>query len=197
MCIRDRYLKWLRYRRCTRFDLRAQQPNAELFAYELARWRAQSSAHRFLPERADPRLFGGGQLLQREGYGPHGTFVEARLVAEAERRVPRVELLRALEEADDLAVLGIGGHPVPEFRREGWGAGFDDRMEPLAHGAIRSRHRFDRREHGAFPVRLVRAWVGFFLIESCFFLCFFHKSPLNCFRRIHHVLSLINVVRGG
>ena len=30
---------------------------------------AQSSAHRFLHERADPCLAGGGQLLQREG-GP-------------------------------------------------------------------------------------------------------------------------------
>ena len=117
----------------------------------------QSSAHRFLHERADPCLFGGGQLLQREGGRPHGAFVEVRLVHEAERRVPRLEFLRALEEADDLAVLGIRGHPVPESRREGWRAGFDDRMEPLAQGAIRFRHRGDLREHGAFPVRLVRA----------------------------------------
>src|SRR6266700_3568083 len=120
-------------------------------------WQAQCSAHRFLHERADPCLFGGGQLRQREGDRPRGAFVEVRRVAEAERRVPRVELLRALEEADDLAVLGIRGHPVPESRREGWRAGFDDRMEPLAHGAIRSRHLGDLREHGAFPVRLVRA----------------------------------------
>src|SRR5215208_978061 len=63
------------------------------------------SAHRSLHERADLRLFGGSQLLQREGGRPHGAFVEVRLVAEAERRVPRVELLRALEEAGDLAVL--------------------------------------------------------------------------------------------
>ena len=115
----------------------------------------QPSAHRFLHERADPCLFGGSQLLQREGDRPQGAFVEVRRVAEAERRVPRFELLRALEEADDLAVLGIRGHPVPGFRREGWRAGFDDRMEPLGHGAIRFLHRGDRREHGAFPVRLV------------------------------------------
>ena len=83
------------------------------------------------------------------------------VVAEAERRVPRVELLRALEEADDLAVLGIRGHPVPGFRREGWRAGFDDRMEPLGHGAIRFRHLGDLREHGAFPVRLVLARARF------------------------------------
>src|SRR6266545_2866635 len=50
-------------------------------------------------------LVGGGQLRQREGGRPHGAFVEVRRVLEAERRVPRVELLRAFEEADDLAVL--------------------------------------------------------------------------------------------
>src|SRR6266852_4971433 len=121
------------------------------------RCRAQSSAHCFLHEGADPCLVGGGQLRQSEGGRPHGAFVEVRLVAEAERRVPRLELLRALEEADDVAVLGIRGHPVPESGREGWRAGFDDRMEPLAHGAIRFRHLGDLREHGAFPVRLVRA----------------------------------------
>src|SRR5438034_9121279 len=116
-----------------------------------------SSAHRFLHERADPCLFGGGQLLQREGGRPHGAFVEVRLVAEAERRVPRFELLRTLEEADDIAVLGVRGHPVPGFRREGWRAGTDDGMEPFGHGAIRFRHVGNLREHVAFPVRLLRA----------------------------------------
>src|SRR5687768_12334959 len=75
-----------------------------------------SSARRFLHELADPRLLGGGQLLQREGGWPHAAFVEVRLVAEAERRVPALELLRALEEADDIAVLGVRGHPVPGSR---------------------------------------------------------------------------------
>src|SRR5260370_33090522 len=114
------------------------------------------SAHRFLHELADPSLFSGSQLLQREGGRPQGAFVEVRAVVEAERRVPRLELVRGLEEADDLAVLGIRGHPVPELRREGWRAGFDNRMEPLAEGAIRCLHLADLREHGAFPVRLVR-----------------------------------------
>src|SRR5947209_3536589 len=117
--------------------------------------KAQSSAHRFLHERADACLFGGGQLLQREGDRPQGAFVEVRRIAEAERRVPCLELLRALEEADDLAVLGIRGHPVPGLRREGRRACFDDRMEPLSHGAIRFLHRGDRREHVAFPLHLV------------------------------------------
>src|SRR3990172_7183853 len=120
-------------------------------------WRDQSSAHRFLHERADPCLFGGGELLQRDGGRPQGAFVEVGRVTEAERRVPRFEFLRALEEADDLAVFGIRGHPVPGFRREGRRAGFDDSMEPLGHSAIRSLHLGDLREHGAFPVRLVRA----------------------------------------
>src|SRR5207245_459816 len=48
-------------------------------------------------------------------------------------------------------------HPVPESRREGWRAFFDDSMEPLAHGAIRFTHLSELREHGAFPVRLVRS----------------------------------------
>jgi hypothetical protein len=46
-------------------------------------WRDQSSAHRFLHERADFCLYGGGQPLQREGDRPQGIFVEVRRVAEA------------------------------------------------------------------------------------------------------------------
>ena len=125
----------------------------------LARWNVlhgAPSAHRFLHELADACLFSGSQLLQREGDRPQGTFVEVRAVVEAERRVPRLELVRGLEEADDLAVPGIRGHPVPELGREGWRAGCDDCMEPLAQGAIGCRHLADLGEHGAFPVRLVR-----------------------------------------
>src|SRR5438874_5195611 len=105
-------------------------PNPLLFITRSSFVKTSSSAHRFLHERADPCLFGGGQLLQREGDRPHGAFVEVRLVTEAQRRVPGLELLRALEEADDVAVPGICGHPVPEFRREARRAGFDDSMEP-------------------------------------------------------------------
>src|SRR5439155_26878987 len=118
---------------------------------------ATSSAHRFLHERADPCLVGGGQLLQREGDRPHCVLVEVRLVAEPKRRVPRLELVRALEEADDIAVLGVRWHPVPGSRREGWRAGIDDGMDPLGHGAIRFRHLGNLREHVAFPVRLLCA----------------------------------------
>src|SRR5436853_5067953 len=131
-------------------------PNPLLFITVSSFVRTSSSAHRFLHERADPCFGGGGQLLQREGDRPHGAFVEVRLVAEAERGVPRLELLRALEEADDLVVLGIRGHPVPGFRREGRHAGFDEGVEPRGHDAIPFRHRGDLRQQVAFPVRLAR-----------------------------------------
>ena len=41
----------------------------------------------------------------------HDSFVKVRLVAEAERRLSRLELVRALEKADDIAVLGVAGVP--------------------------------------------------------------------------------------
>src|SRR6266516_5445392 len=115
---------------------------------------ARSLAHRFLHERGDPCLFGSSQSLQRIGGWPHVAFVEVRLVAEAECRVPRLELRRCLEVAYDLVVLGIRGHPVPESRREGRRGVFDDSMEPLGHGAIRFSHLGDLRQHGAlsFPL---------------------------------------------
>ncbi|HSS10849.1 MAG TPA: hypothetical protein VLL25_13250 [Acidimicrobiales bacterium] len=61
---------------------------------------------------------------------------------------------------DDVAVLGVRGHPVPGSRREGWRAGFDDGVEPLGHGAIRFGHLGDLGEHVALPVRLVGARSG-------------------------------------
>src|SRR6266550_2014781 len=132
--------------------------------------KASSSAHRFFHERADLCFGGGGQLLQREGDRPQGAVVEVRLVAEAERRVPRFELVRVLEIADDFAVLGIRRHPVPGRGREGGRAGCDDRMEPLGHGAIRFRHRGDLGEHGALPVRRVRLQLSDALFHRGAFL---------------------------
>src|SRR5216117_3685531 len=95
-----------------------------------------TSAHGSLHKRADLGLVGCGQLRQREGDRPHGAFVELRGVVEAEHRVPLLELPRVAEEADDLAVPRIGGHPVPRLRRELRSALRDDRVDPLAEGAI-------------------------------------------------------------
>src|SRR6185436_4465328 len=58
-----------------------------------------------------------------------------------------LELRPALEEADDLAVLGIGGHPVPGPRRELRRARLDDLVEPLRH------HTIGLRLLGALPHR--------------------------------------------
>src|SRR5713101_5516070 len=115
-----------------------------------------SSARRSLDKLADLFLDGGAEPLQGKGGGPDVTVVEVGRILETERRVSRFELLRALEEADNLAVLGICGHPVPGFRREGRRAGFDHGMEPLGHAAIWFRHLGDLREYVAFPVRLTR-----------------------------------------
>jgi hypothetical protein len=46
-----------------------------------AQWRAQFSDHRFLHKLAGRCLFGGSQILQREGGRPPGAFVEVRRVA--------------------------------------------------------------------------------------------------------------------
>src|SRR5262245_14074565 len=118
--------------------------------------RVDALAHRLLYEGGDPRFVRGSQLLEREGDRPHSAIVELRAVVEAECRIPRLELRRGLEEADDLAVLGIGWHAVPGLRREVRRAGGDDRMDSLSHGAIGVRHRGDRREHITFPIRLAR-----------------------------------------
>src|SRR6266705_115736 len=89
------------------------------------------SARRSRDKLADLFLDGGAEPLQGKGGWPDVTVVEVCSVLETERRVSRLELLTALEEADNLAVLGIRGHPVPGIRRERRRAGFDDRMQPL------------------------------------------------------------------
>src|SRR5215218_4049966 len=158
------------------------------------RRRRPCSARRPPHERADPRLLGGTQLLQREGGRPHDAFVEVRCVVEAERRVPRVELLGALEVADDLAVLvGVGGHPVPGFRREGGRARLDDLVEPLGHGAVLSLHLGDLREHGALPHRgpfLGRETLGL-LCAHRYLLCGFFHVLLRPVRKVYSLLRAL------
>src|SRR5262249_41005963 len=104
------------------------------------------SADRLLDEGADLRLLLRRQLLQCEGGGPHVPVVELRRLVEAERRVPGLELLGALKEADDLSVERIGRHAVPGSRRERRRRGLDDRVDPIGHGAIRLRQLGNLRE---------------------------------------------------
>jgi len=135
----------------------------------------QPSTYRFLDQRADSRLYGGGQLFQGEGGWPHGALVEVRRVAEAEGRVAGVELVRALEEADDLSVfIGVGGHPIPGPGREVGGAGFNDLMDAHGHGAIRFWHLGDFCQHGSFTLRPVLAEARFCLQLSSALL---HRRP--------------------
>src|SRR6185503_11859746 len=87
---------------------------------------------------------------------PHRPVVEVRLVAEAERRVPRLELVRTSEEADDLVVLGVGGHPVPGARGEAGRHVLHDGVHLLGLVAIRLRHLGDLGEDVGLAV-LARA----------------------------------------
>ena len=65
---------------------------------------SRSSAHCFLHERADPCFFAAVNSASAKAVG-RMALSSRFLVAEAECRVPRLEL-RALEEADDVAVVG-------------------------------------------------------------------------------------------
>ncbi len=76
---------------------------------------------------------------------------------EAERGISRFELCRALEKADDFAVLGVSRHSVPKPGHKIRCRALDDRVQPLADGAIRCRHRGKSRAHQAFPGRVLRA----------------------------------------
>ena len=182
--------------RCRRPPRRAGSPAP-------GRAEARPSAHRFLHELADPLLVGGGQLRQGEGGRPHGALVEVRGSVEPEGRIPLLELRSGCEEADDLAVLCIRGHPVPGSRREVGRAGLDDRMEPLAHGAIRLRHLGELREHVALPVPLAGLQLlaallhrGPFLVREALGRLAGRGGALGGLRRVAHCRSSLRVLMG-
>ena len=99
-----------------------------------------------------------------------------RVVAEAECRVPGLELRRGLEEADILPSLAYAGDPYQVFGERSGALALIERMEPLGHGAIRCRHLGDLREHIAFAVRLLSA-------AACFGLCSEPAPSLRPFPR--------------
>src|SRR5437016_2298520 len=114
------------------------------------------SAHRLFHKRGDLGLFAGSQLAERVLNRPHGAVVDFRLVAEAERLVSDFELPCVLEVTDHIAVLGVGGHSVPRFRRESRSCGCDQCVDLLGNGAIRLLHSGDSRKQLRFPIRLGR-----------------------------------------
>src|SRR5690606_12058379 len=77
-----------------------------------------------------------------------------RPIVEPESRVSRLELLRILEEADDLAALGVRGHAVPKLRCELRRARLYDRVDSLGDRPVTVGHLRDLREHGTLVVRL-------------------------------------------
>src|SRR5215204_4783735 len=105
-------------------------------------WPTSTSADRFLHKRTDPCLIGSRQLFQRESDRPHSVFIEICRRVEAEHHVSII--VRRLwihpEVAHDFSSAGISGQAIPGFRRKVWRTGFDDSMEPLAHGTIWLRH---------------------------------------------------------
>src|SRR6185437_1803487 len=163
---------------------------------------SRSSAHRLLHQRADLLLVARGQLRQCVGDRPHGAVVELRAVVEPEHRVPLLELPRVAEEADDLDLPGVRGHPVPGLRREVRGGGRDQLMDPLRDDAVLRRHRGDRGANGALSVRLAlqflrtRSHCGLFLGRAAFLLPGgAHRTPFvrsttcsNRSSRCNHVL---------
>src|SRR5207249_5326238 len=85
-------------------------------ASELGTSGAPSSARRSLDQLADLFLDVCSEPLKGKRGWPDVSVVEVCSVLETERCVSRLELLPALEKADNLAVLGVRGHPVPGFR---------------------------------------------------------------------------------
>src|SRR5690606_25643170 len=122
--------------------------------------RPPPSRRRLLHERGDALLDFGRELRQRVRRGPHRAVVEVGLVLEPQRGIARLELLRALEEAHDLAVLGVGGHAVPRTRRQFRRGGLHDGVQLLGQCAVGCIHLADLREDLALPVRLLATTPG-------------------------------------
>ena len=87
------------------------------------------SAHRLLQERANLSFGVIGQFFQRKSSRPHVSFVEIRFIGKTKGRVSCLELLRVLEKANNISVLGVRRHAVPGFRQEYGCVSFNNGME--------------------------------------------------------------------
>src|SRR5581483_9437669 len=142
-----------------------------------------SSAHRPLDEIGDLLFLGPRQPRQRKRGRPHVAVVEVGLVAEAERRVPRLELRRVLEEADDLPVLRVGRHAVPGARLEPGRGLDDDGVHPLGHGAVGVGHSRDQCEHDLLALRILQRLL--------------HRDPFFCREFPAHRLPFVRSTTSG
>jgi hypothetical protein len=121
-----------------------------------------SSTYRFLHKAGDFCLYSGDQVRHREGNWLHGALVEVCLVLKAECRISCLEFRCALEEAGNIPIPSIRGHPVSESGRESWCVGFDNYMDPPGYHAIRFRHCSDIREYLSLAVHFARSWFGLY-----------------------------------
>src|SRR5919204_529112 len=91
-------------------------------------------------------------------------FLSVNGTARSYGGVPRLELRRILEEADDLPVLRVSGHAVPGARRQARRGLHDDRVHPLGDGAVGVGDLRDPCEHD--------------LLAFCVLQRIFHGGPL-------------------
>src|SRR3989344_3645344 len=125
--------------------------NRKIFIYGV-----RLSLYCFFHKHSYLRLFTGSQLRQRKRSWPHTPFIKIRIFLEAKRSISVFKFTRCLKETNNLTVLiRIRRHPIPGFRRKGRRVGFDNRMEPLADGAIRLRHLYDCFENVSFALSFV------------------------------------------
>src|SRR5215207_1175977 len=118
------------------------RPYADVVGEEVGRARAGDrwSAHGAAHELGDPLLVSLGELDEGERRRPHRAVVEVGDVVEAERGVAGLELVGALEEAHDLADLGVGRHAVPGLRSERRRMLGDDGVDALGQVTVVARH---------------------------------------------------------
>ena len=103
-----------------------------------------------LQQILDELLGVGVEVGEGVGGGPDGAVVEVGLVTEAEGGVADLEFVGALEEADDVAVFGPGGHAVPGAGGEGGGDALDEGVDALGHEAVGLGHFGDFGEEVGF-----------------------------------------------
>ena len=117
--------------------------------------RGRGLAGGLLEQGGDGGFFGGADGGDGVGDGPQGAGVELGGVVEAEGAVAGAELLRGLEEADDLAFgVGVGGHAVPGFGGQAGRVGVDEGMQALGQAAVGLLEGGDGGERGSLAVGL-------------------------------------------